>query len=238
MQPISHARFISLLELQHAHAGQALLADGSTVSVHEDISENWKFYSKAWHRAHGPKRTVERRWVRLTTPAGQRHELDIPAFRGNYLLTALAQLLGLKKVRVSRGLAPAQLFTFAQVELQHRRGEVAVYARTFAGTRLDYVIVALGKTYHAETVAAAVAGWKNKECRRQARQSEVLTYELVREQYGFCHEGIADFCELNGLDIEAAYTRQQVRNAALPQRAANCRRFAAELRTVGITLSC
>ncbi len=228
----------TLLELQRGHAGATLLADGTEVSVHETISEDWNYYSKAYHRQFGPKRTVEKRWVRIETPGVEKAEITVTAFRGNYLLDALAAHFGLAKVKVARHLAAAQLYAYAQVELKHRIGAVSLYARTFAGTALDYVVVAQGKTYHADTIAAAVAGWKKKECRRQEQESEVLTYALARYGYGFCHEGVTDFCELNGLDIDASYTRQQVRAAALPNRAVNCAKFAAELKTVGIHLGC
>jgi hypothetical protein len=234
----TRAQFSTLLELQRNHKGNAQLADGRTVSVHEDVSEDWHYYSKAWHRQHGPKTTVERRYILIESVDGSRETVDVPAFRGNYLLSALAAHLALPKVKMTVGLASVQLYEYAQVELKHRVGDARIYTRTFAGTLLDYVVVAKGKTYHAETVAQAVAGWRNKERQRIEHESELLTYDVARTRYGFCHVGISDFCEVNGLDIEASYTRQQVRDAALNHKATNCAKFASELRTVGINIGC
>lgn len=234
----TRVNFSGLLELQRNHEGTARLADGRLVSVHEVVNKDWNYYSKAWHRQHGPKVTVERRYILVQSLDGHSAEIDVPAFRGNYLLSALAAHLALPKVKMTVGLASVQLYEFAEVELKHRFGEVRIYARTFAGTLLDYVVVAKGKTYHAETVAQAVAGWRNKERQRIEHESELLTYDVARTRYGFCHVGISDFCEVNGLDIEGSYTRQQVRGAALQHRATNCAKFASELRTVGINIGC
>lgn len=112
----------------------------------------------------------------------------------------------------------------------HRRG--------LLGLELDFVAVhADGADYHAPTVRGALAGLTAKRA-IQAQTAAVeagilLTLESAHERYGFCEQGLGEFCALVGLDPTGAYDRDALRAAveAVPEART---RYGRDLAVAGI----
>ena len=63
--------------------------NGRLFRVSETRERQWDVYSKAWHRAHGPKITTFDRRLCEATKSGWIKVADIPAYRGKWLRKAL-----------------------------------------------------------------------------------------------------------------------------------------------------
>lgn len=240
----------SISEVQENKAGYATksiycLVNGWYVTVGQDESEDWEAYSKGWHKAHGAKRTIDSRWVRFSKGGHDSKSIEVEAFAGNYLFKAIATFFELKPVKVSKGFKPVQLNDIFSLVQLHKVGNVAIYERTIAETHYDFCAFDGTNTYHAKTVAEAIDGLRNKldkfaqaEAKRLEAENKVLTAAYCHNQYGFCYDGMCEFADLNGLDIEGQYTIKALRAAVVGKRAENCRRFKKELAVIGIALNC
>jgi hypothetical protein len=62
------------------------------VIIKTEIDKNWNYYSKGWHRNHGPKITVIRRCIELIHKSGKtKIVIEVDSFRGLWLLNAIAK---------------------------------------------------------------------------------------------------------------------------------------------------
>lgn len=232
----------SLLEVQANKAGYhsaRMYAEvkGWYITVGQDEEEDWHAYSKGWHRSHGPKRTITRRYVIFTRPNSVK-EVTVTSFAGNYLLKAIAEFFKIKEVKnASKSLRKVQLTPTFRIKKVRQIAGVKIYMRTLAGAHVDYCAVLRGETYHAETVGKAVSGLKKKLRVKENPDLREVDYKAARK-LGFCPAGIREFCELNGLREDATYTIAEIRAAAVENRASNCRWYASELKKLGISLNC
>ncbi len=226
----------SLLGLQNTQNGYTRI-NGYIFTVDWDDVKDWEYYSKTWHNKYGPKVTTGNRRVVVRKDGKVIDTLPLENFKGNYLVNTVITYLRLPKIKVDSKLKPVQLNPYFGIRLLHSVGKAAIYARELSGHIVDFCAVWQGETYHALTPKEAIEGVKTKIKFHLVFQTEKLNYDYARE-LGFCHQGITDFCELNGLDIQATYTRQELRNVVLANRKENCARFGAELRKVNLGLNC
>jgi hypothetical protein len=213
--------------------------------VRHDETEDWDKYSKSWHNAHGPYREITDRYVTAYQNGSILTSIHLNSFAGNFLFNAIVEALKVQKVKVAKELKAVQLVEYFGVKPLKSINNVALYERTLAGETVDYCAVANGVTFHALTIDAAISGLREKlekaakvETERIDRENTVLNYAYVHEKYGFCESGTRSFCELNGLDFDGEYTLRQVREALVKNREANCSRYKAELKQIGIILNC
>ena len=70
---------------------QLLLPDGRILWARYDTNEDWNYYSKSYHKTHGPKRTYENRCVVFLNPDGRQGEtvLKVESWRGNWQKKAI-----------------------------------------------------------------------------------------------------------------------------------------------------
>lgn len=62
------------------------------VLIKTEISKNWNYYSKTWHRQHGPRIIVERRCIELIHKSGKtKIVIEVDSFRGLWLLNAISK---------------------------------------------------------------------------------------------------------------------------------------------------
>lgn len=226
----------SILELQNTQKGYTMI-NGHIFTVKWDEVKDWEYYSKSWHNKYGPKVTIENRRVVVRKDGKIVGIVPIENFKGNYLVNAVITYLRLPKIKVDRKLKPIQISPYFSIRLLHSVGKAAIYVRELGGQTVDFCAVWQGETYHALTPKEAIEGVKTKISKHVALQEERLNYQYARN-LGFCHQGITDFCELNSLDINATYTRQELRNVILKKRCENCARFGAELRKVNLGINC
>lgn len=154
----------------------------------EEIREDRDYYSKSWHRKHGPKVTVEGRYVRLCRidiwtgrleEVSRTDEFVESGFRGDWLLSSAARLLSSRlphgvsvaprwQKEGGRSLRRVQLHERCRVEKVREIGNVRVYCRTLAGLDVDYCATLVNErgtvedTFHAEDDQSAIQGLRIK----------------------------------------------------------------------------
>jgi hypothetical protein len=112
---------------------------------HETI--DWNYYSKAWHRAHGPKKTITDRRIEIYGKKSGKllKRIDLNSWRGYYLLNAIAKEGIIKPVKVKKELKKVQLNKYFDVKKDRKIGNVAIYKRLFRGDIIPSFAIALSK---------------------------------------------------------------------------------------------
>lgn len=207
------------------------------ITVTQDVSEDWEAYSKSWHSAHGPKRTVESRDVNFYKDGKFESSASVNSFAGNYLINAIVSKFNLQKIKVQKELKKVQLIDQAEVILVRNILSTKIYKRILAGADLDFCAVHGGETFHAATISKAIAGLQKKLKAEKYFEREMISKE-DGFKLGFCETGMKSFCEDNNLNYEGEYSRKDLRNIAVSNRNINCQKYAYELRKLGIVLNC
>lgn len=214
-------------------------AGGYTFVVRHDETVVWEDKNDHW-----PKKTIDSRYV-TAYKDGKQVSITVERFAGNYLINAIAEFLGLKEIKFPRALKPIQGNSFFDLEIVRKIGKIKIYRRTFGGETVDYCATAGTENYHANTEAAALAGLRKKiEAAKRAYEakqradSKAWTAQELNKEFEFCWTEMRNFCNVNGLDIDGCYTVQEIRNAALRNKAESCQRWAGDLRKIGINLNC
>lgn len=239
------ARCRPILEAQQLHGGARVRIGQYLIRAVEEGQWVHDRYSRSWHRMYGGIWEVLDRRVELLR-VGRLLELEvvapisINAFRGHWLIRAIIELLGLEPVPVPRGLRAIQGNPHFEVDYVRSLGPVRIYVRRLAGEPVDYCAVVDGETFHAASPREAVKGLHHKVKLRAekaavqaAREREVLTAE-DGFALGFCEAGMRDFCSLNGLDFDGAYTRAELRQVIDRRRDENLIYWRQELSRIGL----
>jgi len=200
---------------------------GWTAIAWQEEEKDWNFYSKAWHRSHGPKTTITGRFVRFTSASGKKVKtVSLDSWRGNWQMKALLEA-GL--VKPQKGQMPIRLNEALEVKKIGKKMGVTFYARTLKGELLDYCAVsAMGMTYHAESPIACIKGLKLKQAIIERAKVAVIDWKFLRG-LGFCQDGIREFCSVFGFDLKDSVTPDEVYDRVKTNPAA-ARPFLSELR--------
>ena len=189
----------------------------------EDVDEDWEYYSKAWHQAHGPKRTVVGRCVRVYKYGkGLINTIDLPKWKPGFMVDIVAQTLGLKQAKVENSLRKLQTSQWVDVRRSVKRDGVQLYNLTMG----KYVvgIIAYDEQrnihYHGNTRETAINNLKMKiekmdaeRKRAEIEGSEILTAEKAHTRFGFCYPGMTEFAKAIGFDIDGQYSINELRKA-------------------------
>lgn len=191
--------------------------------AYEDVEEDWDYYSKAWHRAHGPKRTVESREVRVYKwGKGLINAIELPKWKPGFMTEVVAQVLGLKQSKVEKSLRRFQVSPWVDVKRSVKRDGIQFYNLTMGKYTVGVVAYDEQRDihYHADTKEDAIAGLKDKlakieqERQRVAMESKnVITADMAHSRWGFCWPGMTEFAQAIGFDLGGAYTVAQLREA-------------------------
>lgn len=234
----------SIFEVQENKASNAFRAatmyckiQDYYITVTQTENEDWEAYSKSWHNAHGPKRTIESREINFYKNGAKDKTVFTDSFAGNYLIKAIVQFFNLKKVKVSKELKKVQLINEAEVIFIRKIQSVRIYKRTIAGALLDYCAIYKNETYHAASIQDAVKGLIRKAKAHISEEFELID-KKVGYQLGFCESGIKSFCDDNSLDFEGEYTRKELRNVVVKNRQVNCEKYKSELSKLKIFINC
>ncbi len=207
-----------------------------TIKKSEVVEKDWNYYSKGWHRSHGPKATISDRKLIFTRPWGtgtRRLEYPLKAWSGDFIARAVADLdLGPKNPKMPLTIRLNKAYDAVQVD--EKRG-YKFYQRTLLGSPVDWVIVSpLGMTYHDIDRAQLVKGL-HKKIRQQSRKLKGLVDWSVCRTLGFCKEGIREFCDIFGLDSSGSYTPAEIERA-VRQKPESAAPFLSELKTLANSL--
>lgn len=192
------------------------------IAASQSVNKDWNFYSKAWHRSHGPKTTIDDRTLSFTREfRGKLKTVSVPvaAWRGDFLAKAVIELgLAPKKSRYSLRIRLNAAYDAKKLSV--KRG-YTIYSRTLLGDHVDYVIESpLGMIYHDVYRKRLIKGLHNK-IRAQARKLEGLIDWATCKKLGFCTQGIRSFCDDFGFHEDGAYTLREIESAVkkYPRRA-------------------
>jgi len=181
----------------------------------QDEYADRSYYSKSWHRQHGPKITISNRRVelrRMTKRGPECKTVEFDGWRGDWLAQAIDKAglsprgknLPALKIRLNRAYN-ARL-------ISEKRG-YKIYQRTLVDRVIDYVIVSpLGIVYHDNERSNLVKGLHAK-IRGQARKLRGVIDWVMCEKLGFCDAGIKAFCDAFSLDSRGSYTPDEIERA-------------------------
>lgn len=234
-------------DVSHGHIGvdfdtsTKLIFGGFLFEQMEMNSEDWHYYSKAWHRAHGPKRSTSDRKITIYKyngrAGGKLQEVEAVEFdgwRGNLLLQTIKRS-NLFVAPQSKMPLSIRLDKFYDASLVRSIGHIKIYARTLLEQHVDFCAVLNGITFHANTIRAAVRGVHVKIKALVKKRNSPINLWLCRE-LGFCDAGIKQFCNVFSIDINSDYTPSEI-ETIVKANLAKAAPFESELRTVAKTLS-
>jgi predicted transcriptional regulator with HTH domain len=206
----------------------------------EEVSEDWEAYSKAWHRTHGPKKTVDRRYIIVNKGGKLYKEIDLNSWAGDWQYRVLRDVLSLQVVRVSTDLRKVQLKPCFGVRKAIKRNGVQYYHIT-AGhydIALCGVDTATGMEYHADTIEEVNTGLSRKlEAVKVEEQKLDKTYTAIElhERFGFCNAGMRDFADACNIDFNGTYSVRQLIAATQEAKDKNIlRKYRTELKTINV----
>lgn len=203
------------------------------ITVSQDECEFWDSYSRKYHNAFGPKRSVSNRLINFYRDGKKAFEVKVNNFAGHFILNAIISEFRLQKVKVAKELRKVQIIEEADIELIKEVYSTKVFKRSLGGITLDFCAVNENVTFHAKTVSKSIAGLKLK-----LKTGKIQIAEIVNKhtgfRLGFCTSGMKSFCENNGLDFEASYTKKEIRDVVMQSKDANFDLYGFELYKLGI----
>jgi hypothetical protein len=193
---------------QMDHYSHRVVIGGWSAIAWEEVSKDWDYYSKAWHRQYGPKIYVLGRYVKFTSPSGKKTKtVSLDSWQGNWQLKALVEA-GLVKPR--KGQMKIRLNQAFDIKSIGKKMGYQFYARLLKGDLLDYCVVSpLGMTFHGSSPIACIKGLKLKQAQIEARKVAFIDMPFLL-QLGFCREGIVEFCSDFGFSVKDQVTPDEV----------------------------
>lgn len=190
---------------------RSITAGAWTITASQEVDKDWHYYSKAWHRSHGPKITISDRKLTFQRKHGagvMKRSVDLESWAGDFVANAIASLgLGPKKSTTPLRI---RLNAAYNAKLIEKKRGYKIYSRTLLGQHHDWVIESpLGMIYHDADRGNLVKGL-HKKIRNQSRKiSGAIDWKKCRS-LGFCEAGIKQFCADFGLSIKAAYSPLEI----------------------------
>jgi hypothetical protein len=91
--------------------------------------------------------------------------------------------------------------------------------RSLLGVRVDTVAQSPdGTCFHGPSAAAAVAGLARKlRHAAAAARGELLSAGVAETRWGFCRDGLAEFAEAAGIDLDGEYTVEEIKAVVTPE---------------------
>jgi hypothetical protein len=214
-------KLLSTLDIKDHVYGQitsaTIKAGFWTLTTTQDVDADRNYYSKAWHRSHGPKFTVYNRSITLSRKHGRgvmTRSVNIDSWSGDYLAKAVIEL-GLTpkhpKLPLSVRLNKAYDAKLIKIIRGHK-----IYSRTLLGEHCDYVIIApMGTVYHDSIYKNLVKGLYKKVRAAASRVNfgdGLVNWDACRK-LGFCKEGISSFCSDFGFNPKKEYSPSEIEKA-------------------------
>jgi hypothetical protein len=231
---------LPLLDAQ-TRGREARVQSGDVIFAAKEVG-TWsnRRYSKTWHRQHGGVFEVSERRVNMLRPGPLgtlqvASSIQVPAFRGHWLVRAIASILELPKPQVPASLRSVQGLDLFSIERVTTLAGAEIYRRKVGPIDVDFCALCDGATFHAATPELALEGLARKS--RQPAQASPPSELISRDtglQLGFCMAGIQDFCDVNGIDVEATLTRTELRRIVARRRDENASRWERELRELDL----
>lgn len=129
-------------------------------------NEDWNYYSKAWHRAHGPKRTVSGRTIKVRK-LGHKNiikEFKLARWSQSEILKVIAETFGVTDVKLSKDLKRFQTSKYFDVKKSKKVNGYQIYKQTIGKYTIGHVAydAVTDIHYHDFTIEDAVQGLTSK----------------------------------------------------------------------------
>lgn len=193
-----------------------------TVSSLCYIDEDWNYYSKAWHRRHGPKRTVSDRTLLIERKCGRgtrKWVTDLKTFGGDFVARAVVKH-GLEPKRSKYSLKYRLNKAFDCKKIKRKRGYI-FYKRILLNETIGFIVEAkCGTLYHLnkkhesdelnEREMIKLVNDKLKKSKLK-KTNKLINYKLCRS-LGFCEAGIKSFCDDFGFSLKDELSAKELFN--------------------------
>lgn len=187
----------------------------------EIVDKDWNYYSKAWHRAHGPKRTVSNRTIEVRKLGCKNviKEFHPTRWSQSEILQVIAETFGVTEVKLSRDLKRFQTSKYFDVKKSKKVNGYQIYKQTIGKYTIGHVAydAVTDAHYHDYTIEDAVQGLTSKiEKATQdkiADAKQIVTADYAHKRWGFCFPGMTEFAEAAGLDINGSYSIAELKKA-------------------------
>lgn len=224
---------VSLAQLQNSHENHTY---ARFRCLHITTETVLNYDASGVHHGLGKLVRTDRK-VMIRNKRGVVFSKVLKTYAGNFVLNAIEEYLDFKlpKVKVSTTLKPVQLnpkMDVVEVIDMDNLG-FRTFKRVFAGTIYDYCVLKHGITYHGTTLMQCFNGWKKKKGLSKAG-IKVLNMKSIREAFGFCKEGIREFCATNNIDSHDDYTVSELKTIVNKNLSYNENYYGSELRQIGI----
>jgi hypothetical protein len=185
-----------------------------TLTTTQVVEEDRNYYSKSWHRSHGPKFTVQSRAITLSRKHGRgvmSRSVSLDSWSGDYIAKAVNEL-GLAPKHPKLPLSVRLNKAYDAKLIKTLRGH-KIYARTLLGEHCDYVIIApMGTVYHDSVYKNLVKGLYKKIRAAASRVNfgdGLVNWDACRK-LGFCKAGISSFCSDFGFNPKKEYSPSDI----------------------------
>ena len=201
------------------------------------VEVDWHYYSKSWHRSHGPKVSVTERELTFSRPYGRGVQIKryyLNSWAGDFVARAVDSL-GLSPKKPNYNLKIRLNKAYDAKIIDRKRG-YTIYSRTLLGEHYDYVIQSpLGMIYHDDARANLIKGL-HKKIRSRSRKLKGAVDWVMCKKLGFCDEGIRAFCDQFNFDTSASYLPQEIERE-VRKNPGLARPFIGELKTLASALN-
>lgn len=199
--------------------------------LEKHTSEDWNYYSKSWHRQYGPRKTVLGYTVcfsrpninwdgvireRKTSPfllESNAHlwqfelaEIETKDYiKPNEFITTVAKIMGLT---TSNDKAPkGVLLNDFQKIVSKRKINIGTIYRIYCPfyEKNVFCVQKGALNFHACTLKEAIAGFLRKDSLKAFKNSDTVLSFSKALKFGFCKQGIENFCNFFGLDKKGLY---------------------------------
>jgi hypothetical protein len=172
---------------EYKAASMYCIVKGFYISVTHEEGMDWEYYSKAWHRRHGPKKTITGRFVNFYKRGKKQRRIAITSFAGNYLINAIIEQFSIKKEvagitikkKTGTNFKRIQMNDRFKVKYEGKLGKVKIFSRWILDAKVDYCSVDNeGNTCHTPNKLEAV-----KTCifTEQSEKKIIVREESLRE---------------------------------------------------------
>lgn len=212
------------------------------IKVIEDADYDYNYYARSYGH---PKKTVNNRFVNIYKHGTGRNagcvvlakSIEIDSFRQNNILQAIADYFKIVKPSKNK----LQTNPFYEVKKINKK----LYCQKFGKEVVGYVAVDNDVYYHSRTKDDAICGLskkiellkKQEEKEKKQEEKEERTRfsaSFLHEHFGFCWQGMREFVESAGLDINKVYSLKELKNAVKTADKDVVRKYTKELKAIQV----
>lgn len=207
------------------------------IKVIEDADYDYNYYARSYGH---PKKTVNNRFVNIYKHGTGKNagcvvlakSIEIDSFRQNNILQAIADYFKIAKPSKNK----LQTSSFYDIKKINKN----LFCQKFGKQVVGYVAVDNDNNvyYHSKTKEDAICGLSKKlELLKKQEEKEARTNfsaSFLHEHFGFCWQGMREFVESAGLDINKVYSLNDLKKAVKSADKDVVRKYTKELKAIHV----